>query len=63
MNRYMITRQEVNLGPTRTIYTATRSQAEHAFDVALEQGASFVEIFDMENDCQVRVEIPQSMWV
>lgn len=53
MNRYMVTRQEVNCGPTRTLYTETREEAKRAYDIAVSAGDIFVEIFDMEEDCQV----------
>jgi len=53
MNRYMVTRQEVNCGPTRTIYVKTIEEARRAYDIAVNAGDIFAEIFDMELDCQV----------
>lgn len=53
MNRYQVTRQEVNCGPMRTIYVETHEEAQRAFDLAVNAGDIFAEIFDMEEDCQI----------
>ncbi len=53
MNRYMVTRQRINCGPTQTIYVETSEQAQHAYDIAVNAGDIFAEIFDMQEDCQV----------
>jgi len=63
MARYEITRQEVNCGPTRTAWADTLDEANAFFDAAVRDGAIFVEIFDFDNDCQIRVEFPRCDWV
>lgn len=53
MNRYMVTRQRVNCGPMSTIYVETFDEATRAFNIAVEAGDIFAEIFDMDQDCQL----------
>lgn len=53
MNRYIVSRQNVNCGPTQEIFVETLTEARRAFDIAVNADAQFAEIFDMEDDCQV----------
>lgn len=53
MNRYMVARQNVNCGPTQEIFVETFAEARRAYDIAVDAGVQFAEIFDMEDDCQV----------
>lgn len=62
MNCYQVIRQDVNCGPCRTLYFETHREAERAFDRAVSDGAIFVEIYDMNLDCQLRIEYPKLVW-
>lgn len=62
MNRYMVARQRVNCGPTQEIFVKTPEEAQRAFDIAVEAGDQFAEIFDMFNDCQVRMHLKPVTW-
>lgn len=53
MNRYKVTRQAVNCGSTREISVATIEEARRAYDIAVNDGDIFAEIFDMLEDQQV----------
>lgn len=53
MNRYMVARQRINCGPTQEIFVKTLTEARRAYDIAVEAGDQFAEIFDMEEDMQV----------
>jgi hypothetical protein len=53
MNRYMVTRQRENCGPTQEIFVKTIDEARRAYDIAVSEGDIFVEIFDGSEDCQV----------
>ena len=57
MNRYMVARQNVNCGPTQEIFVGTLAEANRAFEIAVAADAQFSEIFDMEDDCQVRMHL------
>lgn len=53
MSRYKVTRQAVNCGPMRELNVVTLAEARRAFDIAVNDGDIFAEIFDMEEDMQV----------
>jgi hypothetical protein len=57
MNRYMVTRQRKNCGPTQEIFVKTIAEARRAFDIAVEAGDQFAEIFDMNMDAQVLLHL------
>lgn len=60
--RYLITRQDENCGSCQTIWTDDADEAGRVFDIAVEAGACFVEIYDWREQCQVRVEYPKLVW-
>jgi hypothetical protein len=62
MNRYMVARQQVNCGPTQEIFVKTIAEARRAFDIAVEAGDQFAEIFDMEGDFQVCMHLAPVKW-
>ena len=53
MNRYKVTRQDVNCGTSRELNVVTIEEARHAYDIAVAAGVQFAEIFDMREDMQV----------
>lgn len=57
MNRYMVARQRENCGKTQEIFVETSEEAQRAFDIAVEAGDQFAEIFDMFNDMQVQMHL------
>lgn len=62
MNRYMVARQRENCGKTQEIFVETSEEAQRAFDIAVEAGDQFAEIFDMHNDMQVRMHLAPVTW-
>ena len=53
MNRYKVTRQDVNCGPMLELNVVTIEEAQHAYDIAVAADVQFAEIFDMQEDMQV----------
>jgi hypothetical protein len=53
MNRYRVTRQRVNCGPMQEIWVETIEEARRAYDIAVNAGDIFAEIFDGQEDCQL----------
>lgn len=53
MNRYVVTRQDINCGPMKEVFTETLEEATTLYNVAVATGPQFAEIFDMEEDMQV----------
>lgn len=53
MNRYKITRQDVNCGQMLELNVATIAEARRAYDIAVAADVQFAEIFDMQEDMQV----------
>ena len=53
MNRYKITRQNVNCGPMLELNVVTIEEAWRAYDLAVADAIQFAEIFDMQEDMQV----------
>ena len=53
MNRYKVTRQNVNCGPMLELNVVTIEEARHAYDLAVADDIQFAEIFDMQEDMQV----------
>lgn len=62
MNRYMVARQRVNCGPTQEIFVKTPEEAQRAFDIAVEAGDQFAEIFDMKLNAQVQMHLKPVTW-
>jgi hypothetical protein len=57
MNRYQVSRQKINCGPTQTINVVTMTEARRAFDIAVAAGDQFAEIFDMNMNAQVMMHL------
>jgi len=63
MKSYTVTRQDVNCGPARMLFDIkTIEEAQHAFDVAVAQGAFFVNIHDETLDCEVLRHMEPVRW-
>lgn len=60
--RYLVTRQDDNGGPCRTLWTDDTDEADRIFDIAIQDGACFAEIYDWREQAQVRVEYPRLVW-
>lgn len=50
---YQVTRQRENCGKCQSITVTTPEEARRAYDIAVKAGDVFVEVFDMDEDCQL----------
>lgn len=60
MNRYVVAVQNVNCGEVKEAFTETIEEANTLYDIAVSCNAQFAEIFDMEEDMQVRWHLAES---
>lgn len=63
MDRYIVARQRENCGPTQEIFVKTIAEARRAFNIAVNAGDQFAEIFDMSEDTQVCMHVAPMNWI
>ena len=60
---FTVTRQRENCGKMQTIFVNTPEEAGRAFDIAVNEGDIFVNIWDENLDAEVRRHLDPVKWV
>lgn len=60
---FTVSRQRENCGKVQTIHVDTIEEARRAYDIAVNAGDIFAEIYDETKDCQVIWHLTPATWV